>query len=474
MKHEKLSQALNEISDAHIAEAARPKKRVRPVWVGAVAAAAALALILTVLLPGRVSDNGSATSDGTFYKPTSSRLLVAAPNYPKYEWVYRGNEMDPIRENLADFFTSSMALTLSGVGEENQAYSPANLYIALSVVAELTEGRTQKQILKAVGCDSIEKLRQQTNTLWNACYYDDKDQVILANSVWLDRDLSYVQKTMDTLAENYYTSVYRGDFGSEKTNKAITKWLDDQTGGLLKNHTQNVDLGTDIVLAVYSTVFYRAMWTDNSEFNPSRNTPGIFHSPRGDQDVTFMNKKEHQTYYYWGEDYGAVSLGLKDGSDMWFILPDEGKLVDDVLAAGEYADMVLGASGPEQPENRKYMKVNLSVPKFDIEASGDLKEDVQAMGIMDIFDPGKSDFSASVRMDPGSFPPFVYMEAVNQATRVAIDEKGVTAASYIELPGAGAAAPPEEIIDFVLDRPFIFVITNRYGIPLFAGVVNEP
>lgn len=31
----------------------------------------------------------------------------------------------------------------------------------------------------------------------------------------------------------------------------------------------------------------------------------------------------------------------------------------------------------------------------------------------------------------------------------------------------------EEIIDFVLDRPFLFVITKN-SIPLFAGVVNEP
>ena len=39
---------------------------------------------------------------------------------------------------------------------------------------------------------------------------------------------------------------------------------------------------------------------------------------------------------------------------------------------------------------------------------------------------------------------------------------------------AGAAQPPAEIIDFVLDRPFVFVVTNRYDLPLFAGGVNDP
>jgi len=56
---------------------------------------------------------------------------------------------------------------------------------------------------------------------------------------------------------------------------------------------------------------------------------------------------------------------------------------------------------------------------------------------------------------------------------VQIDEEGVKAASYIEFPGAGSPMPPEEIIDFVLDRPFIFAITTE-RIPLFMGTVNDP
>ena len=54
-----------------------------------------------------------------------------------------------------------------------------------------------------------------------------------------------------------------------------------------------------------------------------------------------------------------------------------------------------------------------------------------------------------------------------------IDEEGVKAATYIELPGAGSAEPPEEIIDFILDRPFLFVI-EKENIPIFTGCVNNP
>ena len=42
-----------------------------------------------------------------------------------------------------------------------------------------------------------------------------------------------------------------------------------------------------------------------------------------------------------------------------------------------------------------------------------------------------------------------------------------------DLPGKDDL-PPEEEVDFVLDSPFIFVITGSKDMPLFVGVVNRP
>lgn len=454
---EKIATALSFISDRHIAEAAGAKIRHRPYWLGAVAAVLAFILLM----------DSSGISLAIRVK------AVSTAEYPKYEWVYRQEQMAPVSGQLSDFFSDSMSRTLLEAGTENAACSPINLYMALALAAELSGGEAREQILSLLNYDSVEHLRTQTSEIWNACYLDDGNQTLLANSLWLDRELSYDQSVMDTLADSYYTSVYQGDLGSSGTTKAIQSWLNGQTGGLLKKQTQNAGLLQDTnfpVLALYSTVYYQAKWSDMVEFSALNNTSDIFHAPGGDISCTFMNKKELKTSYYWGEDYGAVALGLKDGSKMWLFLPDEDKTVEDVLTSGEFSRQALsGALYDEEGENHKYVRVNLSLPKFDIRAGGDLSEALKAMGITDIFDPEAGAFTDSVT---GDFP--VWLTAINQATRVAIDEKGVTAASYIELPGAGAAAPPEEIIDFVLDRPFIFVITNRYDLPLFSGVVNEP
>ena len=113
------------------------------------------------------------------------------------------------------------------------------------------------------------------------------------------------------------------------------------------------------------------------------------------------------------------------------------------------------------------MKVNLSVPKFDVNSTMNLKDGFQKMGVTDVFNKNSANFSTLT----GDVP--IYLTAANQSVRVQIDEEGVKAAAYIEIPGAMSPAPPEEIIDFILDRPFLFAITTD-SIPLFMGTVNTP
>ena len=452
---DKLKDALGYISEKHIAEAAAAKKRRKPYWLGAVAAVLAVILAVNIILPLSV--------------PVKA---VSTAQYPPHQWKYWGEEMTAARSDLTDYFSNSIRQTLSNADSENQAYSPLNLYMALAITAELCDGESREQILEVANADSIQVLRAQANQIWQATHYDNNDQSLLANSLWLDKELDYDQATMDALATHYYTSVYSSDLGSDESNQAIRDWLNEQTGGLLEQEVQNAgipeDPNTFPVFALYSTVYFQGKWSN--DFLPVKNSHDVFHGTNGDKKVIFMNKKPAETYYYWGEDFGAVSESLKNGSRMWFILPDEDKTVDDVLSSGEYLDIILNtASYIESGDRCKDMLVNLSIPKFDISASGDLKENVKKLGVTDIFDAQMADFSTAVT---GEYP--VWISNINQATRIAIDEEGVTAAAYTVMMTAGAAIPPTEEVYFTLDRPFLFVITSHDGLPLFTGVVNQP
>ena len=440
--NEKLCDALNEISDRHIQEAARAKRLRTARWLSAVAAVLAAAILVSV-----------------FYKPVTAKAIALAD----YSQGDRSNYQTAreYTQSLSRFFGASTSQILSGSNEKNVAYSPINLYMGLAALAELTGG--DPQILAALGQKDLPTLRKISSTLWNVSFRDKNNQCLLANSLWLDHDLSYNQAVMDTLAQEYYTSVYQGNFGTARTNRDIANWLNQQTGNLLKDSAKGIDLKADTVFVLYSTIYYQAKWA--SEFRAVDNTQGAFHAPQGDITCTYMHKEKITGFYYWGTDFGAVSLSLKDGSKMWLILPDEDKTVDEVLASDEYNRMIFG-----DWKNQKHMFINLSLPKFDVRSNADLQEDLKALGITDVFDPDKADFSTAMP----TFDAQVWLTSVNQATRVAIDERGVTAASYIEFPGATKAEPPDDTVDFILDRPFLFAVTNFANVPLFAGVVNEP
>ena len=121
-------------------------------------------------------------------------------------------------------------------------------------------------------------------------------------------------------------------------------------------------------------------------------------------------------------------------------------------------------------KNSKYVDINLSMPKFDVSSDLDLTESLKALGITDVFDPSLSDFSPMTK-DADE----IYLSQARHAARVLVDEEGCQAAAYNIMADVGMGGPPDEEVDFVLDRPFLFVITDGpRELPLFAGIVNQP
>lgn len=367
-------------------------------------------------------------------------------------------------DGLEEFFSASIRAFLAGAGGANRAYSPLNVYMALGMLAELTDGSSRQQILDLLGSGSIEELRTQAAAVWNANYCDDGAVTsLLASSLWLNEDVSFKQETMDALAEHYYASAYQGRMGSEEFNKALQDWLNEQTGGLLEEQAGELKMSPETILALATTIYYRAKWTD--EFSESRTTQDVFHSASGDETCDFMSQSGSRTYY-WGEQFSAVQQSLEGSGGMWFILPDEGVSVDELLSNDEVMSFLLS---PSDRENSKYLTVNLSVPKFDITSQLELTEKLKALGVTDVFDSASSDFSPMTEDADG-----IFISQVQHDARVMIDEEGCAAAAYTVMKANGTAMPPEEKVDFTADRPFLFVITSSDGLPLFTGVVNHP
>lgn len=376
----------------------------------------------------------------------------------------RNNLQLPDPDGMQRFLRASTGTMLAQGGGQNLVYSPLNVYMALSMLCECTDGNSRAQILTLLGQSDLASVRAQASALWNANYCADGAVTsILASSLWLNEGTAYVQKTLDTLAQNYYASAFSGKMGSDAYNKALQDWLNEQTGGLLKEQASGLRFDPETVLALATTIYYRAKWSN--EFSKSRTSEGVFHAENGDVTCDFMHSSGTGTYY-WGERFGAVNLSLRESGCMKLLLPDEGVSPEELLKDAEAMSFLLGS---EAWENSKFLIVNLSVPKFDISSDLDLNSSLQALGVRDVFEADTADFSPVIEHADG-----VFLSKAKHAARVAIDEEGVTAAAYTVMMEAGAAEPPDEEIDFTLDRPFVFAITARSGLPLFVGIVNTP
>lgn len=472
--NEKLCEAMDHVGDHHIANAATVRRKKGRFFRTMVAAVLVIALVLGLsALPEPIYAREISQSAGSTLGERPDRK-----DYDSYEdfraaldpWEERRNTLADTAKSAGEmmlpFLQRSTGEILGSAGNENRVWSPVSGYIALAMLAETTGGNSRAQILDLLGAEDTEELRHMVDALWETCYEDSSQGVsILANSLWLDKDLSFNQEVMDILAQYHHASVYQGELSSRRTAKDINAWLNNATKDHLDSARPVSPMSEEGALALISTVYFRAKWSD--QFSRLNNTRDTFHAPGGDMACTYMNEKQRQTNYYWGESYGAVSLGLENGCRMWLILPDEDKTTDDVLQEGEYLQMIVDKTAGTW-EKVKYMKVNLSVPKFDVQADTDLRTSLSTLGVTEIFG-SQADFSPVLS---GDNPIFV--TGAEQSTRVSIDEEGVVAASRTIFFGAGAAEPPEEIIDFILDRPFVFLIAGAEGQILFAGVVNRP
>ena len=353
------------------------------------------------------------------------------------------------------------ALLTTGDGK-NAVCSPVNVYMALSMLAEVTDGESRAQLLALLDADSIESLRETAGNVWAANYQNDGAVTsILADSLWLSDSLDYNANTLARLADSYYASAYRGEMGSEAFNEALRSWINEQTGGLLKESASGLSLPPETVIALASTIYFRAKW--GSEFSKSATADGIFHAPDGDVTHKFMHETMESTYYA-ADSFAAVGKYLQGSGTMWFLLPDEGVTPEELLTSGA-VDFLLSQENAES----KFMTIDLSVPKFDISADTELSAALHALGVTDVFDADTADFSPLTDNADG-----IFLSQAKHAARVAIDEEGVIAAAYTVMAAAGAAMPPEERVDFTLDRPFLFAVTGGSGAVLFAGIVNTP
>lgn len=346
----------------------------------------------------------------------------------------------------------------------NVAYSPVNLWMALAMLAESTGADSRQQILDLLEVKDTEELQKLVQHVWKATERDDGvSTTLLANSLWMSDQMSYLEQGVKTLKNQYHASTFMGEMGSDAYNDLLHQWLDDHTRGLLTEQANAQSLGEDTMMALASAIYFKDKWSEC--FNVDMTSQQTFHGLDGDVSCDFLHGIRSCTYYE-EEQFAALLLPFEGNKGMWIVLPKEGYTVDQVMG-NETAMKIL--NGEWKEADGRIVQAELALPKFDITSDVDLTMGLINLGVSDIFDPAKADFAGILG---GEAAAGAAINDAVQAARVKIDEEGCEAAAFTTF--KFAAEMLEERMEFTVDRPFLFSIVSDCQLPLFTGVVNNP
>ena len=474
MKSDKLQDAMGMIGDDLIERAKNNKKtpRVRR-WLLAVACLAVVVLMSVIVLARNLGSDELPYFDNTFL-PLADSSYPARVKFVAYgesenwredykEWLNdRLSYTEPYNEaeiDINDYLVKLMN-TFLGQAKKNTVFSPINVYIALSMLAEISDTEGQEEILNLLNVGSIEELRARCKIMWNAHYYrDGVTTSILSNSLWLDENESYNQEMLNNLTENYFASVYAGEMGSDKMNNTIRRWIFEKTDGKLDMYGKNIKTTPNTIMALVSTLYFKAGW--ESAFSEKDTKKGYFYNDNYKMICDFMNS-EDEVVYYLGDKFSAVELPLGNNCSMNIFLPDEGVGVNSLISDTQFLQ---AAFTPTNYDNKGKCTVNITLPKFDVSSETDMIAGLKKLGIKQVFD----------HLSPEYDLDNAYVDEIKHAARVSIDEEGCEGAAYtiVKVPEYGLPIKPDHVIQFNVNRPFLFVITSAVGAPLFTGVVYE-
>ena len=416
------------------------------------ALALALALTLALALPGC----GTAAADYT--------VLTADPVSAAYD-----GSTEPAQTALAGFGLDLLRGTRDQTGEP-ALISPLSAALALSMAANGADGDTLAQfeavLSGGAGLDALNALCQELTADYESL--GGSTECSIANSLWVDPDGMIRADFIGRCGGIFDAQVIQAQLSDPGIVPALNGWVSDHTGGMIPEIVSE-PFSEDAAALLVNALYLKNTWA--AEFDPNQTMEQTFtHGDGSEERMDFLRHFDRSLPYLETADSVGALLPYDDGRLAFFALMP--RLYPD---SPDFEAWLAGLDGAElgrlvrDSRDRADFFLRLSLPKFEAEWTGALKDALTALGLELAFDDtGLADFSRL-----GDNPYGYYLSQVIHATKLEVNEKGTeAAAATAAVAGSGSAAPLEEPqgIELDFDRPFLYGIVDLdTGVPLFLG-----
>ncbi len=391
--------------------------------------------------------------------PESSNSNEEAPDLPDIDVgtvVYDGTLLqkeDSDFSVIRSFLHKVSNELLNNSPRQNVVISPLCLFHAITILAAISENDIRKEILQALGCKDLD---YALHFLKQYGPHDFKKQDCTVSSILsVNTPMTPSRDRITALSKELSTIISCGDMNSDSYKNALLDLFGKENGNLF--YPSALQESHDLLL--YTSVLFKDEWIN--EFSPQRSKIEEFQTASGETSCLYM-QASLPLWIQTTDFFTAVPLELAHGKALWFILPKEGLSPEEMLLNGFWQSF-----SPES-DALIHWNVYLSIPVFTFSTDMELIRHLQMLGIRKFFDS-----NAQLNyIDPAFIAP---KKSINSFCRISVNEKGCgisgNARQNSDYSGTESILPK---LEFHLNRPFLFVLTDEETIPLLAGIVNKP
>lgn len=344
----------------------------------------------------------------------------------------------------------------------NVFLSPTSLEICLSMIAHGARGRTQEEILRALGTVGGVNLNEENRKLITSLNRPHPHITLeVAQSLWAHEGVPFYEEYLKALKDWYQAEGYTADLANPETLARINDWVRRKTHGTIERILER--LPEDAILVLLSAIFFKGKW--EIPFNPEHTENLPFRTPQGVEHVPTM-WQEGKFRYLETDTFQAIRLPYAGGNfSMYIFLPKEGYSPGDLLESLNARSLEDSIAAMQEKQGEIFL------PRLQVTFEKTMNDLLQELGIREAFDPARADFGGILPVSPAQN---AYLSEVRHKASLEVNEEGTTASGAT----AGVIGITGIFLDhFVMrvDHPFVLGIRDEErGTLLFSGVIENP
>jgi len=353
--------------------------------------------------------------------------------------------------------------------ENNVFFSPFSISTAFGMLYLGSKDKTANELREVLGYNfqhlSNEDINEQFATVLRQIqdFDSNKYELDVANKLVVQQNFDILQTFKDNLNKYYETTIETADFShnSVAATDSINQWVKKQTHDKIEKLLSE-PLSPLTRLVLLNAIYFKGIW--QTKFFKNQTEEEVFFNSGITEFKTQMMKRSGQFNYTEIPELESKLLELPySGEDvsLYIVLPNERQGLKKLKTnLNDFAVIEKSIT------HLREVEVHTTIPKFKVEASYSLKDQLSGLGMKEVFTSnadlsgidGKKDLEVS--------------QVIHKAV-IEVNEEGSEAAAATAIIVVDTSVESRTVF-FRADHPFVFFIRdNRNGMILFTGHINK-